>query len=115
VTYYLKRDVIDATLRGIAAHARSGSTIIFDYLDADAFIPERTAPRVAKMQAATLQSGEPMQTGLDPATLGNELDALGLALQENSSPADIQARYFRGRTDGYYAFEHIHFARAEVK
>lgn len=115
VTYYLTRDVIDATLRDIAAHARSGSTIIFDYLDTDAFIPERTAPRVAKMQAATLQGGELMQTGFDPAALGAELVALGFALQENLSPADIQARYFRGRTDGYCAFEHVHFARAVVK
>lgn len=115
VTYYLARDVIDATLRDIAVHTRPGSTIIFDYLDADAFIPERTAPRAAKMQAATMRSGEPMQTGFDPARLGAELDARGFALQENSSPDDIQARYFRGRTDGYYAFEHIHFARAAVK
>lgn len=115
VTYYLARDVIDATLRDIAAHARSGSAIIFDYLDADAFISERVAPRVAKMQAATLRSGEPMQTGFDPASLDAELNALGFALQENLSPDDIQERYFRKRVDGYYAFEHIHFARATVK
>lgn len=115
VTYYLARNVIDATLREISAQARAGSAIIFDYLDADAFIPERTAPRVARMQAATIQSGEPMQTGFDPATLGAELDALGWRLQENLSPDDIQEKYFRGRTDGYYAFEHIHFARAVVK
>ncbi len=115
VTYYLKREVIDATLRGIASHARPGSIIIFDYLDADAFIPERTAPRVAKMQAATIQAGEPMQTGFEPARLGAELDALGFRLQENLSPDDIQAKYFRGRTDGYTAFEHIHFAHAVVK
>lgn len=115
VTYYLARDIIDATLREIAARARSGSTIIFDYLDTDAFIPERTAPRVAKMQAATMRGGEPMQTGFNPTTLGAELDALGWRLQENLNPNDIQARYFRGRTDGYCAFEHVHFARAVVK
>jgi methyltransferase (TIGR00027 family) len=115
VTYYLTRAVIDATLRGIAAQARSGSTIVFDYLDADAFIPERTAKRVARMQAATIQSGEPMQTGFDPATLGTKLDALGFLLLENLRPADIQEKYFRGRTDGYYAFEHIHLAHARVK
>ncbi|MDL1897617.1 class I SAM-dependent methyltransferase [Anaerolineae bacterium CFX7] len=115
VTYYLPRAVIDATLRAIAARACADSTLIFDYLDADAFIPERTAPRVANMQAATRQSGEPMQTGFDPATLGAELDALGFVLQENLNPADIQANYFRGRADGYSACEHIHFARARVK
>lgn len=112
VTYYLARSVIDATLRAISARARAGSKIIFDYLDSDAFIPERTAPRVARMQAATIQGGEPMQTGFDPARLGAELGALGYRLQENLRPADIQEKYFRGRTDGYYAFEHIHFAYA---
>jgi methyltransferase (TIGR00027 family) len=115
VTYYLARDVIDKTLRAIAHNAPAGSTVIFDYLDAAAFIPERTASRVARMQAATQMSGEPMQTGFDPSTLASELDALGFHLQENLAPADIQEKYFKGRTDGYYAFEHIHFARAVVK
>jgi len=67
------------------------------------------------MQEATGRSGEPMQTGFDRAMLGADLDAVGLRLQENLGPADIQARYFHGRTDGYYTFEHIHFARAVVK
>lgn len=115
VTYYLSRDVIDKTLHTIAHNAPAGSTIIFDYLDTDAFIPERTATRVAKMQAAAKMSGEPMQTGFDPMTLSAELDALGFHLQENLTPPHIQEKYFKGRTDGYYAFEHIHFARAVVK
>lgn len=115
VTYYLSREVIDTTLSAISHNAAPGSTLIFDYLDADAFIPGRTATRVARMQAATQMSGEPMQTGFDPAALGSELSALGFHLEENLSPADIQAKYFQGRTDGYYAFEHIHFARAIVR
>ncbi|MGE5264554.1 MAG: hypothetical protein ACM3S0_14335 [Acidobacteriota bacterium] len=28
--------------------------------------------------------------------------------------ADIQTRYFEGRTDGYYAFEHVHLASAVI-
>lgn len=115
VTYYLTQAVNNATLRAIPNSAQPGSTLIFDYLDADAFVRERTAKRVRKMQEATERAGEPMLTGFDPSTLATELDALGLVLQENLGPCEIQDRYFRGRTDGYYAFEHIHFARATVK
>lgn len=115
VSYYLSREVIERTLRALAKLAPKNSMLIFDYLDADAFVPERAARRVRLMQEATRRSGELMQTGFDPAALAAELEASGWRLVQNASPADIQARYFEGRTDGYYAFEHIWFARAVVK
>lgn len=114
VSYYLTRETFDATTRAIASIAPTGSTLLFDYLDADAFIPERTATRVAKMQYAARMSGEPMLTGFDPAALATDLNALGFRLQENLSPADIEQKYFQSRTDNYHAFEHIHFAHAIV-
>jgi hypothetical protein len=55
-----------------------------------------------------------MQTGLDPANLGDALAGVGLRLQENLGPAEIQARFFEGRTDGYHAYPQIHFAWAKV-
>jgi len=48
------------------------------------------------------------------AALAVDLAQAGLRLEENLSPADIQARYFSGRADGYRAFEQMHFARAGV-
>jgi O-methyltransferase involved in polyketide biosynthesis len=59
--------------------------------------------------------GEPMITGFNPLTLGEELASLGFSLKENLSPADIEERYFQGRMDGYHAYEHGHFAWAVVK
>jgi len=115
VTYYLSRDVVFETLRSLAAIAPAGSVIVFDYLDTQAFIPEKTAERVKRMQAATQMAGEPMTSGFEPETLGADLDPLGLRLTENLGPADLQARYFASRTDGFHAFEHIHFAWVEVK
>lgn len=56
-----------------------------------------------------------MQAGFDPATLAADLAKLGLRLQENLSPSDIQARYFEGRKDRYYACEHAHFAYSVVE
>jgi len=115
VTYYLAREVVLDTLHAMAGLAPAGSAIIFDYLDADSFIPERTAARVARMLEAMRRAGEPMITGFDPAGLPASLRPLGLQLVENLSPADVEARYFANRSDGFHAFEHIHFAHAIVQ
>jgi O-methyltransferase involved in polyketide biosynthesis len=73
----LAREVVFETLRTMAGVAPAGSAIIFSYLDADAFIPDRTTARVARMQEATRRAGEAMITGFDPATLAADLAPLG--------------------------------------
>lgn len=112
VTHYLTRDEVFATLRAIAEVSPAGSTVIFDYQDADALDPQKASRRVQVGQEAARRAGEPMQTGFDPLRLGADLEGLGLRLKENLGPADIEERYFKGRTDGYHAFEHAHFAWA---
>jgi methyltransferase (TIGR00027 family) len=114
VTYYLTREAVFATLRAITELGPQGSTMVFDYMDADAFVPERAAIRVQRMQAVARMVGEPMQTGFDPIELAGDLHRLGLELLEDLAPSDIQARYFQGRQDNYRAFEHVHFVRAAV-
>jgi methyltransferase (TIGR00027 family) len=114
VTYYLKREAVIATLRAIAGLAPSGSTIIFDYLDKKAFLSETAARSIQVGMEYLRNIGEPMITGFEPSTLAWELAGLGLRLLENLSPADIEERFFRERTDGYHAYEHMHFARAMV-
>jgi len=115
VTYYLPCEAVFATLGAFADAAPAGSTIVFDYFHRDAFDPERVSKRKQWGINAARQEGEPPVTGFDPSALAAELADLGLGLQENLSPADIQERYFRGRADGYYASEHVHFALAVVK
>lgn len=112
VTYYLTREALLATFRAIAAMAPPGSTIIFDYLDTEAFMPERTARRVSIMIEIVKRVGEPMLTGFDPATLAGDLNQVGLRLHEDLGPADIQERFFAGRPDGYRACEQARFAWA---
>lgn len=114
VTYYLGKEAVVATLRAIADFAAPGSILVFDYLDTDAFIPERAAKRMQKMQQIVRSVGEPMQASFEPTALAAELQLLGLQLRENLSPATIEERYFTGRTDGYHAFDHFHFAQAVV-
>lgn len=114
VTYYLSRKAIFDTLKSIADISPKGSTIIFDYLHSDAFIPEKAAEKVKLMQKLVGNAGEPMKTGFEPSRLAGELEELGLRLKENLSPSEIEERYFSGRTDGYHAFPQIYFAKAEV-
>jgi len=84
-------------------------------LDKDAFVPEKTAKRIQGMLMLANHAGEPMKAGFDPSALATDLAERGLCLQENLSPTDIEKRYFQERTDGYYACEHVHFARAVVE
>jgi methyltransferase (TIGR00027 family) len=114
VTYYLTREALFTTFGAIAASAPRGSTIIFDYLEAEAFIPEKAARRVSIMIEIVERVGEPMITGFDPSTLAKELAGVGLRLLEDLSPAEIETRFFAGRTDDYHACEQAHFARAVV-
>ncbi len=111
----MPRDAVFATLQSIADIAQSGSTVIFDYLDDDAFVPGKAAQRVQLLLGLANQEEEPMQAGFDPSTLDANLARLGLRLKEDLSPTDIQARYFENRKDRYYACEHAHFAYAVVK
>ncbi|HEX7589125.1 MAG TPA: class I SAM-dependent methyltransferase, partial [Anaerolineae bacterium] len=114
VTYYLERAQVLATLRAMAGLAPSGSPIIFDYMDADMFVPGHASVLMERVQAIVRTAGEPMKTGFDPSTLRSELAAAGLELIEDLGPDEIQARYFSARTDGYHALEKTHFVRAAV-
>ena len=115
VTYFLTRDKVFTTLRSITEIAPAGSTIVFDYFDNNAFIPEKSSPQMQKSLEYLRKIGEPMITGFNPSTLGEELASLGFHLQENLSPKDIERRYLQGRTDGYQADEHLYFACAVVE
>lgn len=114
VTIYLTRAEIMATLRAIAGIAPAGSSIVFDYLDTDAFIPEKASKQVRLMREIVEKVGEPLKGSFDPAMLAADLAGAGLLLHENLSPPAIEKRYFQGRTDGYHAAGHMHFTHAFV-
>ena len=114
VSFYLTPDVVFDTLRSVASVSARGSTIVFDYLDADAFVPEKATKHIQQMQWMANYLGEPMKASFDPHTLSADLNYIGLHLEENLEPAAIEARYFQGRSDRYHAVEHFHYARAIV-
>jgi methyltransferase (TIGR00027 family) len=113
VTPYLPQKDVLATLRFIADVAPSGSTLVFDYIDTVAFIPEKLSPQMRELLEYLSKIGEPMKSrGFNPSTLAEELASLGFQLHEDLSPTDIEGRYLQGRAYGHY--EHGHFACALV-
>ena len=115
VTHFLTRAEVFTTLRSIAEIAPAGSIVIFDYLDTNAFIPEKMSPKLQESLEFLRSIGEPMITAFNPSTLDEALSSLGFHLHANLSPVDIEERYFQGRTDGYHVQEHGYFACAVVK
>jgi methyltransferase (TIGR00027 family) len=115
VTYYLMQDIFFSVLGAIAQIAAKGSTVVFDYMEQDAFNPQKASRRVHLLQAIASQTGEPMISGFNPLDLPPDINNLGFYLLEDLNLPEIEKRYFQNRSDGYHAFEQVHFARAVVK
>lgn len=113
VVYYLPRKTVFDTLRTVAGIAPQGSVIIFDYLDADAYDHAKVTPRGQWLLLSLV--GAKAKSGFDPSTLSHDLDVLGLRLQEDLNPLDIEKMYFQEHPGSYHAQEHAHFARAMVE
>ncbi|MGC8492231.1 MAG: class I SAM-dependent methyltransferase [Syntrophobacteraceae bacterium] len=110
VTYYLPRETVLDTLAAVARISAPNSTIVFDYLEPNVPGDAKAAGRLKAIADSLKELGEPLRTGFSPATLSADLSGAGLHLVEDLAPPEIQRRYFAGRTDGYRASDHIHFA-----
>ncbi len=115
VTYYLPYDVVFAVLQTISESAPAGSRIVFDYLDTDLLIPEKSAQRSQEILMMAEQAGERIKSFFNPETLAADLAKVGFQLEENLNPSEINGLYFNNRPDNYYACENAHFACAVVK
>ena len=114
VTYYLTRDDVFTTLRSVADIAPAGSRIVFDYSSIDAFIPEKSSPRMKERLEFFRSIGEPMITGFNSLTLADDIASLGLNLQENLRLLDVKERYYQGHTDDRHAQEYEYIAYADI-
>ena len=114
VTMYLTQEEVFATLRSITKVTQTGSIVVFNYSDLDAFIPNKLSLDTQKYRKICQKMGEPITTGFNPSILAEDLKSLGLMLYENLSSEDIERLYFEGRTDGYHISENSHFACAKV-
>jgi methyltransferase (TIGR00027 family) len=99
VTMYLARETVVETFRLIASGAAGGG-VVFDYM-----VPPETLSWTGQLVHRALsrrvaKAGEPFQTYFVPGELRTELQSMGFHSIENLGAAEINARYFAGRTDG---------------
>ena len=99
VTIYLTREAIRETLKFVAGQLQ-GSAVVFTYsTPPDKLAPEQRAVFAARAKRVAA-IGEPWRTFFEPPELAQELRNLGFRSIEDLGPAEIQARYFSGRSDG---------------
>jgi len=117
VTMYLTREANEQALRGIARCAAAGSELVFTYIDALLFRPEsgEAYARFERLRREVAALGEPFQCGFDPATLAQELAALGFDLLDDFSDRDLLARYDPQGRNGLRPSGHSRVARARVR
>ena len=98
VSMYLTREAIVDTLRFVARLPR-GSGIVFDYALAPhgLNLPRRMIAGVLLRRVASV--GEPWKTFFEPRQLADELTALGFEHIEDFGAAELNARFFAGRSD----------------
>jgi methyltransferase (TIGR00027 family) len=111
VSMYLTRDSNFATFKSIAACTPPGSELVFTYFDERLFHLPSDSFREMERRVASV--GEPFLSGFNPATLGEDLAACGLALIEDLDGGAVAARYDRtgARSLGQSNFSHIALAR----
>jgi methyltransferase (TIGR00027 family) len=112
VTQYLSHTAIAQTLRWFGGLA-PGSQIVLTY-----FLPEGPEDGLSPRQRALLHelraSGVPFDTFFTPDAMERTLRAAGLTSVEHLTPAEADARYFAGRTDGLCSWAAERLVSAKV-
>jgi methyltransferase (TIGR00027 family) len=113
VTFYLAKEDIANMIKTISSISPEGSGLLFDYPD-DKFLAS-DVKRVQNQIAMAGAAGEPMKAGYSYAEMEQLLAEYGLLFYEHLTTADIESRFFAGRSDYLHAFEHINYALAVKK
>ncbi|MFA1779937.1 class I SAM-dependent methyltransferase [Bacillus velezensis] len=115
VSYYLTKKHLARLLTQLFAQVPPGSSIVFDYADESLFEERGLSNRVENMVKMAAASGEPMLSCFSYKEIEKILESSGLLIYEHLSPADVNDRFFSGRTDHLTAFETIHYIHAVKK
>jgi methyltransferase (TIGR00027 family) len=114
VTMYLTREANIQTLRAIARCSRAGSELVFSYIDQKVF-DARNAPAFDELEKTVQSFGEPFICGFYPATLGAELQAVGLDLVEDLNEFQMAERFDPRGVNGLQPLDRSHVALARVR
>jgi methyltransferase (TIGR00027 family) len=113
VTPYLTRDAVMGTLAFVATLAK-GSEIVFDYAEPTESHDADQREHFEAMAARVAASGEPFRSSFEPDALVRDVKGVGFAFVEDLDAATLNARYFRGRTDGLSLRGRGHLLHARV-
>jgi methyltransferase (TIGR00027 family) len=113
VTPYLKSSAVTATLRFVASMP-VGSGIVFDYMISPSLLNPTARRALDSLAHRVALAGEPIQSMFDPSSFKSSLLAMGFRKIENIEPEEMNARYFRGRTDELRVGSLAHIMNASV-
>lgn len=114
VTPYISRAAFDGTIRFIAG-VPAGSGVVFDYGVERRLLTPMQQAALDAVSARVAQAGEPFQLFFDPAKLTADLSQAGFSGIEDLTGADINRRYFDGRSDGLAVSGGGHLLSAWIK
>jgi methyltransferase (TIGR00027 family) len=99
VTPYLTREACMITLSFIA-RMPAGSGVVFDFAVDPALLNAGQRQALGALSKRVARYGEPFQLFFDPATLQDELKAMGFHHTEFLQGKELNTRYFKDRKDG---------------
>ncbi len=114
VTMYLTQDAVMQTLRFVAESCARGSEIVFDFSVPDEALGELERKRRAERAKRVAAIGEPWISYFDPASLVEELGAMGYSRASSLGAGELNARYFAGRADGFSLYGSARIMTARV-
>jgi methyltransferase (TIGR00027 family) len=113
VTPYLSRPAFDATIQFIAGMP-AGSGLVFDFAMERSLLSPLQQHALDVLAERVARAGEPFQLFFDPAMLQSDLAQLGFGSIEDLDGAQINARYFAGRSDGLAVANGGHLLSCQV-
>ena len=98
VTMYLSRHTFDSTLAFVATRP-TGTAVVFDYVVDPALLAPLERLAFSRLEKRVADAREPFRTFMRPADLHRCLADAGFVSVEDLGGAEINARYFAGRSD----------------
>jgi methyltransferase (TIGR00027 family) len=99
VTPYLTHRACMTTL-SLIARMSAGSGVVFDFAVDPALLTPGQRQALAALSKQVAAAGEPFQLFFDPEKLQDELKSLGFHRTEFLEGRELNARYFKDRSDG---------------
>jgi methyltransferase (TIGR00027 family) len=99
VTMYLTPETVERTLRLLAAPPPGGG-LVLDYFQTQGDLPVIHRAARSFLGWYVARSGEPFQSTWPTGGLARRILELGFRAAHDVGPAELNERYFRGRSDG---------------